>query len=1164
VTTAVSPRGRDESGVAAPERVSFAGFTLDVAGHTLIDADGREVALRRSEFMLLLAFVGAPGQVLSRDYLLSRLAGRHPDPFDRAIDMRIGRLRGKIEADPKAPRLIRTVPGVGYKFAVTPHVVAAHPSAESELAADPPSPAQPRHAERRQMTVLRCGLDGYGALAAQLDPEDLQHVLAVWHECCADVIGKLGDSLVSRSGEEVVACFGYPMASEHAAERAVAAGISLVQTIAHLDAGAGAPLAARVALATGTVLVEPAANPGGLPRLVGEAPALAGALLAEAPTGGVIIAEATRSLVGDLFELRPCASGAVGGAPAFSVLGAAAVEDRFMATRAARLTPFVGREEELALLMRRWRQAASGAGRLVLLGAEPGMGKSRLVHELAKRMHGEPLTHLTCFCSPHHQDSAYHPIIGYLERAARFVRGDSREDRLAKLEAFCGPNKVQTIALFADLLSIPTEGKYPLPTVSPHQRRELTCVALVEHFVSATRRWPVLMVCEDAHWIDPTSRDVLDALIGRIGALPMLLVVTYRPEFSPPWSSLSLATTLVLTRLDSANVGTMVAAAGGAALPSALQEQIVSRAEGIPLFAEELTRTALEHGALAVPASLQDALMARLDRHPVAKRAAQLGAAIGRCFSHELVAAIAEEPATEIDHGLEALVASGLADCHGPMPDAVYTFKHALVRDATYGTVLRSDRSAIHGRIVDALTRQEPGIEQSQPGLLAHHCEQAGALERAAEYYLDAGWQNNYRAAYTESRAQFGNALRVARALPEGRARDYAEMRALRGFGLTMANAVGYGSSEFGEATSKAAALCERLGYPAEFSGIGFGRFVFQSFKSDLQGALQTAERLIEWGDSRRDVRGTILGHLCAGRARVAQGALLAARSDLEQALELYPRSLDDPAVIWSYRVATSGANLSNALRAHLGQVLAWLGYPDKALTHIRAIGQQRENEAVVIGEVWDLWRSLTVRLFLSDPAELLAPAEHIVKLSRDRGLPMFNALAGIIQGYATAHRGEPEKGKAIIEQGLAAYEATGAVSWLCYYRALLAETHQMLSETDEALRILKGSLRETMRTGERWYDAELHRRIGEIHRQRGEVGPARRSFGEALRIARGQSAKLWELRAATSLARMLRDCGNTEAAHAQLAPVYAWFSEGFDTVPLRQARALLDDLETR
>jgi class 3 adenylate cyclase/tetratricopeptide (TPR) repeat protein len=1149
-------------GVAAPELVGFAGFTLDIAGRTLTDPDGREVALRRSEFALLLAFVGAPGQVLSRDHLLSTLAGRRPDPFDRAIDMRIGRLRQKIEVDPKAPRLIRTVPGIGYKFTVKPHVVTAHPSADTEVTAEAPSPAQPHRAERRQMTVLRCGLDGYGVLAARLDPEDLQRVHAAWHECCADVIAKLGGSLVSRSGEEVVACFGYPMASEHAAERAVAAGVALVQAIARLDAGAGAPLAVRVAIATGTVLVEPPPNPEGVPRLVGEAPALAGALLGKAPRGGVIIAEATRSLIGDLFELQPFASGAVREASAFSVLGTAAVEDRFLATRAARLTPFVGREDELALLMRRWRQAVSGAGRLVLLGAEPGMGKSRLVHELAQRMRGEALSHLACFCSPHHQDSAYHPIIGHLERTAGFLGADRPEDRLAKLEALCGPNEGQTIALLADLLSVPTDGKYPPPTISPYQRRELTCAALVEHFVKAARRRPVLMVCEDAHWIDPTSRDVLDALIVRVGALPMLLIVTYRPEFSPPWSSLSVATTLLLTRLDTADVGTMVAAAGGAALPSSLRDQIISRSDGIPLFVEELTRTALEHGAPAVPASLQDALMARLDRHSATKRAAQLGAAIGRCFSHELVAAIAEEPATDIDHGLEALVASGLADCRGPTPDAVYTFKHALVRDAAYETVLRSDRSAIHGRIVDALIRQEPGIKKSQPGLLAHHCEQAGALEQAAEYYLDAGWQNNYRAAYTESRAHFGNALRVAGTLPEGQARDYAEMRALRGFGLTMANAVGYGSSEFGEASSRAAALCERLGYPAEFCGIGYGWHVFQLYRSDLPGALQSAKRLIRWGESRGDTRGVILGHLAAGNVNEAQGALVAARSDLEQGLELYAKSLNDPAVVWSYRVAISGATLSRNLHGRLGRVLCRLGYPDQALAHVQIIGHQGENEIVAIAEVLDLWRSLAVRLFLSDPAEFLATAEHIVKLSRDRRLLMFGALGGIICGYATALRGQPENGKAVIEQNLAAYEASGAASWLCYYRALLAEIHQVLGETDEALLLLKESLRETGRTGEGWYDAELHRRIGEIHQQRGEVGAARRSFGDALRIARSQSARLWELRAATSFARMLRGRGQVEAAHAQLAPVFAWFSEGFDTAPLRQAKALLDDLD--
>jgi tetratricopeptide (TPR) repeat protein len=710
----------------------------------------------------------------------------------------------------------------------------------------------------------------------------------------------------------------------------------------------------------------------------------------------------------------------------------------------------------------------------------------------------------------------------------------------------------------------------PALNLSPQQRRERTFAALARQGEALARVQPVLMLVEDAHWADPSSRELFDQVIDRLPELPMLLVMTFRPEFQAPWIGRAGVSILTLSRFDRREAATMAAQVAARAIPAELIERIVAHTDGVPLFIEELTHAVLESGLsptgdasrLAVPESLQASLLARLDRLPAAKEVAQIGAVVGRSFSYAQIATLASRPEPDLRRALDQLVASGLAFQRGAPPDATYIFKHALVQDAAYESLLKSRRAAIHGRLVEVLIAQEPGIEESQPELLVHHCEHAGNIERAASYSIHAGWRSNYRAAHKEAEEQFANALRLAATLPEGEARDLVELRALRGTGITMAWSLGFASSQYGSSFARAAELCERAGYPPQCAGISFGLSYFCLYRSDLTRALETAERLLRWSQSQNDIRGQILGHLCSGRARMARGELAAARSHLRQALDLYRYSLDDPNVVWTFRSdAVSRARVWENSHANLALISCWTGYPEQALAHLATADEQAEDEILVIAEPLQLWHRLRVLSFLSARSELIAPAEQMAAVSREHGLPQYLAQATIMRGYAVAHCGDPETGRAMIGDGLAAYTATEAVYWSGYFRALLAETYQMTGKADEALRILAGALEDTDRTGERWYVAELHRRIGEAHRQHGAEAAAQQSFHQALAVAREQGAKLWELRAGMSLARLWCEQGRRKEAADLLAPVYNWFTEGFDTPDLKEAQALIREL---
>jgi class 3 adenylate cyclase len=659
---------------------------------------------------------------------------------------------------------------------------------------------QPRlaAAERRHLTVMICDLVGSTALSARLDPEDMGAVMEAYHAACVRIVQAYDGFLGDFRGDGILAYFGYPRAHEDDAERTVRAGLDIIAAVAQLETHAAEPLAVRIGIATGLVVVGDFSGEGALwgHAVVGDTPNVAARLQALAEPGTVVVAASTRRLLGDLFRLRDLGSHEVKGiaepVAAWAVEGVSASESRFEAVRAASLTDLIGRENEIDLLLERQRRAWKGEGQIVLISGEPGIGKSRLAAALAERITGEPYTRLRYQCSPYHTNSALRPFLTQLERAAGFKAGDTPEQRLDKLEALLAMDTSGLEAaapLFAALLSIPFGERYASLEHSPTQQRRRTLAALLDQFEGLARRQPILLSFEDAHWADATSLELLDLMVERVRQLPVLALFTFRPEFEPPWVGLPDVGTLTLGRLDHSDVESMIArVTGGRVLPAEVLKQIVDKTDGNPLFIEELTKAVLEAGILvedaegyrldgplpplAIPETLQDSLMARLDHMAPVKEIAQIGAAIGREFSYSLVRALVGRNETALKHALAQLDQAELVFRRGEPPEAVYSFKHALVRDAAYESLLKSRRHQLHGRIARTLEERFPDVVASQPEIVAHHFTEAGLVDPAIDYWL--------RAREPRCRALFRERLNT----PAEIAGDPRQSRAGRGYSL--------------------------------------------------------------------------------------------------------------------------------------------------------------------------------------------------------------------------------------------------------------------------------------------------------------------------------------------------------------------------------------------
>jgi class 3 adenylate cyclase/predicted ATPase len=1051
--------------------------------------------------------------------------------------------------------------------------------AQSATSATSPISHSTIDAERRQLTVMFCDLVGSTELAARFDPEDLREVIAAYHRVVAEIATGFDGFVAKYMGDGVLVYFGYPEAHEDDAERAVRAGLGVTDAVGRLDVKS-VKLQVRVGIATGLVVVGDLIGKGSAQEqsVVGETPNLSARLQALAEPDAVVIAAGTRRLVGDLFDCRSLGAvevkGISGPVPAWQVLRPSIVASRFEALRGSALSPLVGRDEEIDLLLRRWGCAKTGDGQVVLISGEPGLGKSRITAALEERLHAEPHLRLRYFCSPYHQHSALFPFIEQLSRVSGFARDDPPASRLEKLEAALAraapPD--EDVAFLADLLSLPGSERHPLPNLSPRRKKEKTLEALIRQLEGLAHEQPMFVLFEDAHWIDPTSRELLDLTVERVRGLPVLLIVTFRPEFRSPWIGQPQVTTLTLNRLARNDQTSLVAQiAGGKTLPDEVVDQIVDRTDGVPLFVEELTRSVLESGLLreesdryvlnralppfAIPTTLHDSLMARLDRLSSVRRVAQIGAAIGREFSYELLLVVSRLDEDELRAALDRLVASELVFQRGRPPGAVYAFKHALVQDAAHGSLLRSSRQQLHAEIADALEAHLPEMMDSQPELFAQHYSEAGLVEKSVTCWGKAGHRSAARSAMAEAAAQFQKGLeQLALSLdtPERRRQELEFRSAL---GAVLMAAKGIAAPETGEAYARARELWEQTGSPVEFLQVPFGQYFYHEHRGELDLALRLAEDLLRLSRQRNDSAGLVLGHHSSGRNLMFAGRFALSRSHLEEVLALY-----DPI---SHRslVHQVGINPLVNAQANLGIVFFCLGYPDQAVAHSKAaIARSR-----TLAHPPSLASSLTLGNILlaisGDLASLGEGADQLVAVTTEQGFPQWRASGTIHRGWVNANNGDVTEGISLMRSASAAYRATGAKLWLTHIIDLPARACGIAGQVEEGLILLDDALQMAGTTGERWLAAELYRHKGQLLLRQGHTGAAEELYRKALSIAEEQDAKLWELRAAVSLAQLRGDQGRHIEAHDLLAPVYAWFTEGFATPDLKGAKALLDEL---
>jgi len=1033
-------------------------------------------------------------------------------------------------------------------------------------------------AERRQLTIMFCDMVGSSALSTRLDPEEQREVVSAFQASCTSEIKQLGGIVAQYLGDGVLAYFGYPTAHEDDAERAVRAGLAIVDVVGTLRPAPDVILQARIGVASGVVVVGDLVREGvtQVNAAIGETTNLAARLQSIADPDAIVISPQTHRLIGALFEYRDLGERSLKGfalpVHARQVLREANLESRFESRQQA-TSPLLGRDEDLDLLLRRWRQAKTGEGRVVLITGEAGIGKSRLARALLERLQAEPHTRLRYQCSPHHQSSALYPVISHLVRAAGIEREDGAEQKLAKLQVMLAPtakNLDETVALLAPLLSIPLGSQYAPLELSPQRRKERVLKTLFDQVEVLATRQPVLVILEDIHWIDPTSLESFLLTIERLAHLPILLVITARPEFAPLWPNHTYISTLTLNRLGRQEGETLaVSVAGGKALPPQVLSQIIAHTDGVPLFVEELTKTVLESGllndagdsyvlkgslpSLAIPATLHASLLARLDRLAAVKDVAQIAAAIGREFSHSLIAAVAGLPEHDLRSALTQLVNAELIFQRGLPPDAKYLFKHALVQDAAYASLVRTRRQQIHAQIASALEERFPDVVTSEPEVLAHHFTEAGLIERGVLYWERAGQQANDRSAYLEATRHYNRAIELIKTLPDTPSRRQQELHLHIALGAALIVIKGHASTEVEDTYLKARRLCEQLGDTPELVPVLFGLWRYYITRPRPRAAAEIGESLLRLANDANDPALSVIACYTLGFSRYQMGELLQARQLQEDGISRYsPEQRHAPV----FRFAQ---DLGVGCRSYSALSLCLLGFPDQAL----ARGQDALAMAHELSHPFSVgfagcWLAFVAQ-FRRDARMVREKSEAALALASEQGFPVWVAAATTMHGWATAIEDGSEAGLAELQQGIAAWRATGAGAWLAYYDTLLAEVFERLGKAEAALHELDEAQAAMEKTEERWWEAEIYRLRGSLLLRHSMASEAERWFERALDVAHRQRAKLLELRAAVHLASLWRDQGRNAEARERLAPVYGWFREGFETADLREAKSLID-----
>ena len=1055
----------------------------------------------------------------------------------------------------------------------------SRPAAEEEDNDPTKSHTSNETAERRQLTVLFCDLVGSTALSGRLDPEDLRDVMRRYQDAVATAVVVHDGFVANYLGDGVVVYFGWPRAHEDQAGQAVRAGLAALEAVAKVAAPDGASLSARVGIATGTVVVGDLAGEAShqADAISGEPPNLAARLQGLAQQDEIVIDEATRQLLGATFEIQDLGNqdlkGVSAPVPAWRVGGEAVIESRFEAAHTDGLTPFVGRAGEVELLLDRWARAEEREGQVILLSGEAGIGKSRIVQTLRERLQDLPHTPLLYQCSPHYTNSALYPVIGQLQRAAGFVREDTNDDKFAKLEAVLKETErpfEQSVALLGDLMSLPVSERYPPLNMTPQRQLEDTFATLVEQASAFAEQAPVLMIFEDLHWADPTSLDLLGSLITMTADHPILMLLTFRPSFVPPWPGDAHVTALTLNRLGRAQGTELVAhLSGGRSLPDVVLRQILEKTEGVPLFVEELTKTVLEYANdrpqpdgqlpnIAIPATLQDSLMARLDRlSPAAKDVAQVGAVLGRSFQLDLLANVIGGTELQLTTATKELVDSGLVYQGGPLGDVRYMFKHALLQESAYQSLLLSRRRTLHRAVATTLEQTYRHIIEREPETAAHHFNESGDAAKALTYWQKAGDNAARRFAVREADQLYDRCLALIPKLENESMKDAVELPLQLAFGNTLIASRGLHVPEVGMAFNRARKLGGKLDRPdLRFEAL-FGLWVHTVNLPDLKGARRLAASLQGAADETANPEHLMQAHHAAWTNEWLAGNFRLAVDHTTEGCTHY-----DVNAHQHHKFRYGGHDPAICGLQMQGLSLCFLGYPDQAIAYFasgKALARKVDHP---FSTVLLLFFHTITRYLRGETDDVLKIAMEANDIAQSNGVSLWSIVAGSY-GWAEFQKGDCDGGLARIHEGLDASKSIGTELFRPYSLGLYSSCLIELQRFDEARAAIEEGLAVVARIGgEHWYRADLVRLRAELLSAQGAPdNEIEASLNDALAAARQADARFSEIKVATLMASLWHRQGRLDAARSLLAPLYAWFTEGFDTSDLKEAKALLDDL---
>jgi len=1034
-----------------------------------------------------------------------------------------------------------------------------------------------RDAERRQLTLMFIDLVGSTALSAKLDPEDMRGVIRLYQNTVAGEIARFEGHIAKFMGDGVLAYFGWPRAHEDEAERAVRVGLAVTESVSRLRAPGGEPMQTRIGIATGLVVVGDLIGEGAAQEqaVVGDTPNLAARLQSAAEPGMVVIANSTRHIVGDLFLLRELGAQSLKGiaepVTAFAVLGERAVESRFAARRTSSTAPMIARDQELALLMERWRQTKSGEGQLVLLSGEAGIGKSRIAEALIDALRVEPHFLLRYQCSPYHIDSALYPAIQQITHAAGFIPGDAVDLRLDRLEALLAKatdDIGEAAPLIAALIGLDAESRYGALPLTPQRRRNRTLAILIDQLTGLAGRKPVLWVIEDAHWIDPTTLELIELALDRIQAARVFVLITARPTFLASFGSHPVVTRLALNRLGREATQSIIdRITGGKRLPATLLDEIISKTDGVPLFVEEMTKAVIESdvlrdgvdayyldkplSALAIPTTLHDSLMARLDRLQPVKEVAQIAAVIGRSFDHRTIAALAGRPEGELVDAMRQLVEAELVFRRGTPPDATYLFKHALVRDAAYESLLKAKRLTLHARLLEILEDRA----EAAPEVMAQHAEAADLPERALNYWELAGSEALARSAYKEAIANLENGIRLCCATGEARQGHAREQKLQLQLGQALIAEQGYAAPATLRAFDRALELAEKIGDVSLQLPALWGQYAALHIAGT--GSPDLARRFAALAEMQPDSGPRLVGYRMLALERFFDGRFREALALTEKAIENY-----DPAIHRDL-LHRFGHDPRTAAANYKAWILWHLGFPDQAASTIDAnLRWARElNHTNTMG-IALCYGATLVNIWLRRPDQVERAAREALRLADEMSMAQWHAWSLIHLGWSLSQH-DAMAGIEEIEAGLREARQISVGRLEPLHLGILADAYSRAGRHGDAEARIAKAFEALSNSQHLAFAAELHRMRGVIAlRAAGPAGgEAEADFRRAMEIAGQQEALSVQLRAARDLARLVADGGERQQAVDLLAPIYGAIRQGFDTLDVKEARALLDEL---